>query len=93
MTTGVIKRIDDLGRIAIPRSVRDQLHIGEGDTFEISINDSGDIVLSKQHRLQEVAANIFGIKQAVMEDDRADDICEQVFSYLHKIEDLINTVK
>ena len=36
-STGIIRRIDDLGRIAIPKEVRRQVRIHEGDPFEIFI--------------------------------------------------------
>lgn len=33
--TGIIRRIDDLGRVVIPKEVRKNLNIREGDAFEI----------------------------------------------------------
>ena len=41
--TGIIRRIDDLGRIVIPREIRRTLHIKEGDPFEIFLDDEGVI--------------------------------------------------
>lgn len=37
--TGVIRRVDDLGRVVIPREVRLNLGIREGDAFEVLITD------------------------------------------------------
>lgn len=34
-TTGIVRRIDDLGRVVIPKEIRRQLRIKEGDPFEI----------------------------------------------------------
>ncbi|MBE6146774.1 MAG: AbrB/MazE/SpoVT family DNA-binding domain-containing protein [Firmicutes bacterium] len=45
-STGVVRRIDDLGRIVIPKEIRKNLRIREGDTLEIFI-DGSDIVLKK----------------------------------------------
>jgi len=39
--TGIVRRIDDLGRIMIPKEIRRTLHIKEGDPFEIFIQDGG----------------------------------------------------
>lgn len=45
--TGVIRRIDDLGRIVIPKEIRRNLSIREGDPFEICLD--GDIVCFKKY--------------------------------------------
>lgn len=36
--TGIVRRVDDLGRIVIPREIRRSCHIKEGDPLEISID-------------------------------------------------------
>lgn len=43
--TGIVRRIDDLGRIAIPREIRRQLKIGESDPVEIFLSRDGEIIL------------------------------------------------
>lgn len=45
--TGIIRKIDDLGRVVIPKEIRKNLRIKEGDSLEIYIENSGDIVLKK----------------------------------------------
>lgn len=45
-TTGVIRRVDDLGRIIIPKSVRKELNIKEGEPMELFI-DGNDVVFRK----------------------------------------------
>lgn len=37
--TGIIRRVDDLGRIVIPKEIRQTLHIKEGDPMEIYVDD------------------------------------------------------
>ena len=44
--TGVVRRIDELGRIVLPKEMRKILKIKSGDNLEIFMSD-GDIVLSK----------------------------------------------
>ena len=44
--TGVIRRIDDLGRIVIPKEIRRSLKINEGDSLEIYV-DTNHIILNK----------------------------------------------
>ena len=45
-TTGVIRRIDDLGRIVIPKEIRKNLRVCEGDSLEILV-DNNQIILNK----------------------------------------------
>ncbi len=45
--TGIIRRIDDLGRIVLPKEIRKSLKIKEGDMLEIYVQDNGIIMLEK----------------------------------------------
>lgn len=45
-TTGVIRRIDDLGRIVIPKEIRKTMRIKDGESLEIFL-DSDNIILKK----------------------------------------------
>ena len=45
-TTGIIRRIDDLGRIVIPKEIRKKLRIREGENIEILVRDQ-EIILRK----------------------------------------------
>lgn len=45
--TGIVRRIDDLGRVVIPKELRRTLGIMEGDPLEIFVADGDQIVLRK----------------------------------------------
>lgn len=45
--TGIVRRIDDLGRIVIPKEIRRSLHIREGDPLEIFLEKDGGVVFKK----------------------------------------------
>ena len=46
--TGIVRRIDDLGRVVIPKEVRHQLGIREGAPLELYMSDDGkELVLKK----------------------------------------------
>ena len=45
--TGIVRKIDDLGRVVIPKEIRKNLKIREGDPLEIYIEKTGEIVLRK----------------------------------------------
>lgn len=47
--TGIVRRIDDLGRIVIPKEIRRAMRIYEGDPLEIFFNTDHNIVLKKYH--------------------------------------------
>lgn len=51
--TGVVRRIDDLGRIVIPKEIRRNFKINEGDSIEIFV-DSNGIVLKKYSLLDDM---------------------------------------
>lgn len=45
--TGIVRRIDDLGRVVIPKEIRRTLRIREGDPLEIYVDRDGEVVLKK----------------------------------------------
>ena len=45
--TGVVRRIDDLGRIVIPKEIRKTLRIKEGDPLEIYTDSEGEVIFKK----------------------------------------------
>lgn len=52
--TGIVRRIDDLGRIVIPKEIRRTLHIRETDPLEIFTDTEGQIVLKKYSPMGEM---------------------------------------
>ena len=45
--TGYVRKLDALGRIVLPKSLRKQLNINEVDSMEMFIDDEGNVVLDK----------------------------------------------
>jgi AbrB family transcriptional regulator (stage V sporulation protein T) len=45
--TGIVRRIDDLGRVVIPKELRRSMHIREGDPLEIFTDKDGELILKK----------------------------------------------
>lgn len=59
--TGVIRRIDDLGRIVIPKEIRKNLRIKNGESLEIFTDENDNIILKKYSqidKLKEIAKTI-----------------------------------
>ena len=42
--TGIVRRVDDLGRIVIPKEIRRTLRIREGDPLEIYTDKEGGVI-------------------------------------------------
>ncbi len=54
--TGIVRRIDDLGRIVIPKEIRRTLHIRESDPLEIYTDREGEIILKKYSPIGEMTS-------------------------------------
>lgn len=53
--TGIVRRIDDLGRVVIPKEIRRTLRIREGDPLEIFTDREGGVILKKYSPIGELA--------------------------------------
>lgn len=65
--TGIVRRIDELGRIVIPKEIRKQLKINEGQSLEIYINDSEEIILKKYSEFSRLEKYCFTIMNTLSE--------------------------
>jgi AbrB family transcriptional regulator (stage V sporulation protein T) len=94
--TGIVRRIDDLGRVVIPKEIRRTLRIREGDPLEIFVDRDGEVILKKYspiselgHFAQEYAESLFdSLKIPVLICDRDDVIAvagESKKDYLNKM--------
>ena len=54
--TGIVRRIDDLGRVVIPKEIRRTLRIREGDPLEIFTDREGEVILKKYSPIGELGA-------------------------------------
>ena len=52
--TGIVRRIDDLGRVVIPKEIRKTLRIREGDPLEIFTAKDGEVILKKYSPIGEL---------------------------------------
>ncbi len=78
--TGIVRRIDDLGRIVVPKEIRRILRIREGDPLEIYTGTAGEIILKKYSPISELgriaegfaetASSVLGLPVLVSDTDR-----------------------
>jgi AbrB family transcriptional regulator (stage V sporulation protein T) len=77
--TGIVRRIDDLGRIVIPKEIRRSFRIKEGDPLEIFTDAEGEVIFKKYSPIGELSnfANQYaevlhkngGLPIAIMDND------------------------
>lgn len=68
--TGIVRRIDELGRIVIPKEIRRTFKIKEGTPLEIFCGDNNELVLKKYSMLNEIK-------------DFSDEVCLATFNTLN----------
>lgn len=59
--TGIVRRIDDLGRVVIPKEIRRTMRIREGDPLEIYTDNDGEVIFKKYSPIGELSnyVNVF----------------------------------
>lgn len=64
-TTGIVRCVDKLGRIVIPKEMRDLLNVSYGDPVEMVLGDHGTVVVRKFAVEGELASCVADLKNAV----------------------------
>lgn len=86
--TGMIRRMDDLGRIVIPKEVRRLLNLNEGDALEIFLHEQG-VFYKKYDPAKPVKACLATLKEAVM-DEPAIEHVDEVLQKISELEGLLS---
>jgi transcriptional pleiotropic regulator of transition state genes len=68
--TGIVRRVDDLGRVVIPKEIRRTLEVKEGDPLEIFVNGR-DVILRKYER----GCTFCGVIEGDQRDFRGKQVC------------------
>ena len=53
--TGIVRRIDDLGRVVIPKEIRRTMRIKEGEPLEIYVNKEGAVLFKKYSQVGDIS--------------------------------------
>lgn len=78
--TGIIRKMDELGRIVIPKDVRRLLNLKEGDPLELFLHEQG-VFFKKYDPAKPVKACLATLKKAVMDEpalQRADAVMQKI---------------
>ncbi|MGN0557234.1 MAG: stage V sporulation T C-terminal domain-containing protein [Acutalibacteraceae bacterium] len=63
--TGIVRRIDDLGRVVIPKEIRRTMRIREGDPLEIFTDNNGEVIFKKYSPIGEMGSSAAQLADAV----------------------------
>ena len=63
--TGIVRRIDDLGRVVIPKEIRRTLRIREGDPLEIYTERDGEVIFKKYSPMGDLTEAAAGICESI----------------------------
>lgn len=72
--TGVVRRIDDLGRVVIPKEIRRHLRIKEGNSLEIFVDRQGEIILKKYSPIEDITEFVQQYADAIYSSNKKDMI-------------------
>ncbi len=67
ITSGITRKIDELGRIVLPKEIRNTMNINTGDDFQILINEN-KIILEKYEKIKNYKTEIMNIINAFNEE-------------------------
>ncbi len=63
--TGIVRRIDDLGRVVIPKEIRRTMRIREGDPLEIYTDNDGEVIFKKYSPIGEMSDFASSIAESI----------------------------
>ena len=90
-STGLVRRIDDLGRVVIPKEIRRTYGINNGDPLEIFTDNEGFIILKKYDPLPEINNRVETLQEMITENTNyTPEVTKKEVSLLATLEKLLN---
>jgi stage V sporulation protein T len=65
--TGIVRRIDDLGRVVIPKDIRRAMHAREGDPLEIMLGKDGSVLMRRYSTVGNIADHASTIAESLFQ--------------------------
>jgi stage V sporulation protein T len=90
--TGIVRRIDDLGRVVIPKEIRRTCHIKEGDPLEIFL-ENGAVVFKKYSYGAALDFKQFEEYAIEMRGSMTEDQYNEFLLHLKKIETIVTEIE
>lgn len=85
--TGVIRRIDDLGRVVIPKEIRRSTHIREGDPLEIYVTEDGGVMFRRYeyHTVDELKGYVDVIREQLQDQGASYGVQKEALDHLRAL--------
>ena len=90
MKTGIVRRIDDLGRVIIPKEIRNKLGFREGMPLEISLKNGGVCFTPYQTN---AGVRIKDIVEDICLDDYDEEKQEEIRENLKDLKEIANNLE
>jgi stage V sporulation protein T len=87
--TGIVRRMDDLGRVVIPKEIRRMIQLREGDAFEVYVDIQNEEIILKKYRFEPILDKAETFRR-VLQDDLAYANWEAVKPHIDEILKIIN---
>lgn len=88
--TGIVRRIDELGRIVIPMELRKQLGISNGASLEIFTDTEGHIILKKYDQMPEILNQVKTLQEIIKDSiDYEPEVTKKAVNILLELEHLM----
>lgn len=88
--TGIVRRVDDFGRIALPKEIRRLMKIHENTALEIYLEDQDKIILKKYDYTGEIETGITSLKSLIIANgELPNDLSTQLNAKINEINDIL----
>lgn len=88
--TGIIRRIDDLGRVVLPKELRRNYGINAGDPLEIFTDQEGYIILKKYDLSPEISERVATLQAMIIENTNyTPDVTKNAVNLLDEVVKLL----
>ena len=80
--SGISRTIDDAGRLTVPKEIRDNIHIKEGDYVDIHVDEDDNIIIRKQK--EDIPRKINNLIEDVKRYNGADHVVDMLIAAKNK---------
>lgn len=88
--TGIVRRVDDFGRIALPKEIRRLMKIHENTALEIYLEDQDKIILKKYDYTGEIETGITSLKSLIIANgELPNDLSTQLNAKINEMNDFL----